>query len=238
MNGMSSHSPAGEEAARPSTSVPLDRRARRRFVAFVGWLFERRADEGSLRIALFMVVVSIATGPVTYLASDQASRASELEDRGLQEAVETAFLERSVDAALAHLHASSEMGADVAHEFGVQSEWDQVLSDLGGFRWAQPTFVGDVPTYPVEEARQRLVDDLDGGRLHELSGSPEALDGQARVERETSLRLILIITLLVAALLLFTIAQVCHDGSRPTGSLLSTEDGMMRLGRLFGMSRP
>ena len=36
----------------------------------------------------------------------------------------------------------------------------------------------------------------------------------------------------------FTIAQVCHDGSRPTGSLLSTEDGMMRLGRLFGMSRP
>ena len=181
MNGMSSHSPAGEEAARPSTSVPLDRRARRRFVAFVGWLFERRADEGSLRIALFMVVVSIATGPVTYLASDQASRASELEDRGLQEAVETAFLERSVDAALdheqrlftsyrrheatytAHLHASSEMGADVAHEFGVQSEWDQVLSDLGGFRWAQPTFVGDVPTYPVEEARQRLVDDLDGG---------------------------------------------------------------------------
>ena len=102
MNGMSSHSPAGEEAARPSTSVPLDRRARRRFVAFVGWLFERRADEGSLRIALFMVVVSIATGPVTYLASDQASRASELEDRGLQEAVETAFLERSVDAALDH----------------------------------------------------------------------------------------------------------------------------------------
>ena len=227
----------------PDAATPPERvgRTRERYRRLEFWLFRRRRNQGSVAIALLMVVVSIATGPVTYLATSHEANASEIDDSRLHNAVEAGYLERVIQAMLeheqrtlltfarhdaeyrAHVEASAAAGADVGHELGLQSEHDQLLALRGQFLWAQPTFPdGLAPAYPVEDARARLEDSLETGRLKEIVGSADSAIERAETERQTSLRLVGLILALVAALLLFTAAQVTPTRSRRVFAIVAS----------------
>ena len=199
-----------------------------------GGLFLEGQAYGSLPIALLMVVASIATGPVTYFATQHVHRAIELEDAGLHQTIEAGYVERIVrtkvdhEALLhlnlarhealqqAHLDAETMDPADLAHEFGVQSEHDQGLAVSSGFRWQLPQLTAQGTTaYNVADAEQALEADAGTRRVFEPGAGSAALAG---VERETALRLVTIIIAIVFALVLFTIAQVTR---RPRLRLVS-----------------
>ena len=205
-------------------------RARARYGRFEEGIFKRRPSRGSLPIAMLMVVVSIAAGPLTYLVTVHASEATEVEDGRLQDTAEDGYLQRTVQANLdyerraflayerhdalyeAHRAAMEHEAADVTHDFGAQSEHDQLLAVQGEFRWGFPRRIDDNLEYNESEARKSLEATLYDGRLKELSTSSEsatkAVIDRANAERMTALALIRLVIAFVGALLLLTAGLV------------------------------
>ena len=189
-------------------------------------LFHDRRHEGSVPIALLMVVVSVVTGPVTYLVASHVTKAAVTDDTGIREGIERGYLGGSIQSLIdheerlfenylrhdalhtAHMDAMATAGNDPSHEFGAQSEHDQSLAVAGGFVWGFPApNADDVLEYPADNARASLVEATERGRLHELTPRKISTES-ADADRALALNLVKAIVALVIALVLLTGAQM------------------------------